>query len=41
MTYNTCHNGLGEMAAFVRLFAQKVTACPSPIDGTGYVIFLM
>jgi hypothetical protein len=33
---NACHNGLGEMAAFVRVFAQKVTAYPSPIAGTCY-----
>tara|TARA_R110001592_G_C12789808_1_gene715863 strand:- start:339 stop:554 length:216 start_codon:yes stop_codon:yes gene_type:complete len=29
------------MAAFVRIFAQKVTACPSPIAGTGYVSLLL
>jgi len=32
---NACHCGLGKMATFVRLFAQKVTAYPSPTAGTG------
>jgi len=32
--HNACHNGLGEMAAFLRFFAKMVTACPSPIAGT-------
>jgi hypothetical protein len=36
---NACHNGLGEVAAFLRLFAKTVTVYPSPIDGTGYTIF--
>jgi len=31
---NACHNGLGEMAAFLRLFAKMVTACTSPLAGT-------
>jgi hypothetical protein len=36
---NACHNGLGEVAAFLRFFAKTVTVYPSPIDGTGYTIF--
>jgi hypothetical protein len=28
---NACQNGLGEVAAFLRLFAKMVTARPSPI----------
>lgn len=36
LKHNACHNGLGEMAAFLRLFAKMVTAYPSPIAGTCY-----
>jgi len=39
--HNACHNGLGKMAAFLRLFAKMVTACPSPLAGTCYVIVLL
>jgi len=31
---NACHNGLGELATYLRLFAKTVTIYPSPIDGT-------
>jgi len=34
MASNACHNGLGEMAAFLRLFAKTVAVYPSPIGGT-------
>jgi hypothetical protein len=29
---NASHTGLGEMVAFLRVFAKKVTAYPSPSD---------
>tara|TARA_R110001592_G_scaffold81162_2_gene241124 strand:- start:1260 stop:1382 length:123 start_codon:yes stop_codon:yes gene_type:complete len=34
-TVNACICGLGELAAFVRFFAQKVTVYPSPARCTG------
>jgi hypothetical protein len=33
-SHNACHNGLGEVAAFLRLFAKTVTVYTSPIAGT-------
>jgi len=37
--FNACICGLGEVAAFVRVFAQKVTVYPSPARCTGYTLF--
>ena len=35
---NADHNGLGEMATFLSVFSKKVTACPIPLAGFGYVL---
>ena len=35
---NACNNGLGEMAAFLRLFAKMVTTRPNPIVCDCYAI---
>ena len=37
---NARHNGLGMMAAFLRLFAKMVTACPNPLDGDCYTLLI-
>jgi len=38
VTYNANHNGLGEMAAFLSVFSKKMTVCPIPIAGFGYML---
>ncbi|MFT5719184.1 MAG: hypothetical protein ACI9T7_003396, partial [Oleiphilaceae bacterium] len=38
---NANHNGLGEMAAFLSVFSKKMTVCPIPIAGFGYVIIIV
>jgi hypothetical protein len=37
LRYNANHNGLAEMAAFLSVFSKKMTVCPIPIAGFGYV----
>ena len=39
--HNACICGLGEVAAFLRLFAKKVTVYPNPARCTGYTLFSM
>jgi hypothetical protein len=39
LMHNACICGLGEMANFVRIFAQKVTVYLSPARCTGYALF--
>jgi len=34
LPYNACHNELGEMGTFLRLFAKKLTSYPIQLAGT-------
>lgn len=40
MVSNARRNGLGMMAAFLRLFAKMVIACPNPLAGACYAFLL-